>query len=209
MARKYDVFERLRNAGAHVARTHRLLMQTRERSGGFGVSGRTAAGRTTTRTARRRATYTSVRGVDRSALDLLRREVLRGAERRVRRGQVVAGLRDAEVGDEHAAVGRQQDVRRLDVAVDDAAAVRGVERVGDLGQDRDGLARFHGTVLVEVVAQRRAVDELHHDRFEMILGAGVVDRDDRRVRQPRGGDCFASEPRDERLVGGEMGMQES
>ena len=44
-------------------------------------------------------------------------------------------LGDAEVGDLHLAVGGDQDVARLDVAVHDAVAVRVAQRGGDLRGD--------------------------------------------------------------------------
>ena len=48
-------------------------------------------------------------------------------------------LRQAEVEHLHRAVGAHLDVRRLQVAVDDALLVRGLERVGDLPRDRQGV----------------------------------------------------------------------
>ena len=51
-------------------------------------------------------------------------------------------LRQTEVEDLHPAVGRDEHVLRLQVAVDDALVVRGREAVGDLHGDVDGLA--HG-----------------------------------------------------------------
>ena len=47
----------------------------------------------------------------------------------------VVGRGDAEVGDLHLALRRDEHVARLDVAVHDAVAVREGERVGDLGRD--------------------------------------------------------------------------
>ena len=41
-------------------------------------------------------------------------------------------LRDAEVEQAHVAGGRDQDVRRLEVAVDDQVGVRVADRVADL-----------------------------------------------------------------------------
>ena len=54
-------------------------------------------------------------------------------------------LRQPEVGDPDVAEGVQQQVRRLDVAMEDAAAVGVVQRVGDLGADPAATSR--GNVL--------------------------------------------------------------
>ena len=81
-------------------------------------------------------------------LDLLRRHVVRRAhdlpvagERGVAAASRPEDLGDAEVGDLHPALLVEQDVLRLDVAVDDAFVVRELERLADLRDDRQRLAR--------------------------------------------------------------------
>ena len=70
---------------------------------------------------------------------LLGRQVLGGADDRACfRHLARAGAGDSEVHDLDAAVGRDDDVVRLDVAVDDAVAVRVVERGEDLARVVDG-----------------------------------------------------------------------
>ena len=65
----------------------------------------------------------------RAALRLLGREVLRGADDRPGlRHLARAGACDAEIRHLEAAVGGDDDVVRLDVAVDDAGAVGELER---------------------------------------------------------------------------------
>ena len=89
----------------------------------------------------------------------------------------------------------EQQVRRLDVAVDDAGVVRGVERRGGLAQPAQrrsscGISRAGA----QPVGHRAAAQQLHdHERAAVVL-ADVVDRDDvaggRRARRrpaPRAG----------------------
>ena len=65
------------------------------------------------------------------AAHLLGREVLRSSHHHVRAGEIVAGrtepLGDAEVGQQHSAVGCDQDVARLHIAMHETGTVRGVE----------------------------------------------------------------------------------
>ncbi len=84
------------------------------------------------------------------------------------------GAGDPEVGDLHLPVGRDEHVARLHVAVDDAVAVRVRERIGDVGRDPRGLHRRESAVLHEHVAQRVAVDVLHHDERGVVVLAPVV-----------------------------------
>ena len=70
-------------------------------------------------------------------------------------------LRDAEVGDDGRARG-EQHVVGLDVAVDDAAAVREGERADDVLEDRDRFADGERAAH-HARAQRLAVDERHDE----------------------------------------------
>ena len=71
-------------------------------------------------------------------------------------------------------LGGQEDVARLDVAVNDAVAVRRVQRVGNLDTDVDDLMDLQGPT-VEPIAQRRALDELHDDERMAVHLADVVE----------------------------------
>ena len=62
-------------------------------------------------------------------------------KRRAFRGRRGTQLGDAEVEDLHAPVAREEDVLRLQIAMDDALLVRGGEALRDLQRDVDGLAR--------------------------------------------------------------------
>ena len=59
------------------------------------------------------------------------------------RGQLVVA-RDPEVGDAEVAAGVEQQVRRLEVAVDDARRVRRVERAGRLGEPAQRVVAVDG-----------------------------------------------------------------
>ena len=72
---------------------------------------------------------------------------------------------DAEVGQpDRPAVGRHQQVARLDVAVHDPATVQVGQRVGDLGADVRGDRGRHRAVPAQPAAQVLAVDEVQHER---------------------------------------------
>src|SRR6185437_300097 len=78
--------------------------------------------------------------VDLAAARLLGREVLRRADDRARLGQLArARARDPEVRDLDSTLAVDEDVVRLDVAVDDAVPVREAQRREDLARvlDRD------------------------------------------------------------------------
>ena len=70
---------------------------------------------------------------------LLRREIGQGPDRRLRYGQVARlGQGDAEVGDPGPPVA-EQDVRGLEVAMDDALQMEGIDARSDVDEDRDQL----------------------------------------------------------------------
>ena len=73
---------------------------------------------------------------------------------------------------------------RLDVAVDDAVAVRGVERVGDLDTEIEQVVERQRTAR-EPLLQRLAFEQLHHHELLAVVLADVVQRADVRVAQRR------------------------
>ena len=111
-------------------------------------------------------------------LRLLGRHVRRSAKHRAgnrpRRivGSLGQNLRESEV-EQLRAARRHHDVGRLEVAVQDALRVRGVQRVGHLRGDLQHLTQRHRTV------QRRPVDVFHDE----IPGPDVVKHADVRVVQ--------------------------
>ena len=98
-------------------------------------------------------------------------------------------LRETEIENLHAALG-EQDVAGLQVAVDDAFLVRGVERVQDLLGQCERLSERHRSV------QRLAFDVLHDE----VVGADVVKRTDMRMVHRRDGPSLTFKTLTERCV---------
>ncbi len=93
---------------------------------------------------------------------------------------------------------------RLDVAVDDAGRVGGVERFGDLGQQVHRALGLERALAVDQLAQVAALDQAHrHDQLAVVL-AGVVDRHHGGVLESRGETRLAEEAAAELLVVGEL-----
>ena len=77
-------------------------------------------------------------------------------------GELARQLGQAEVGDLHAAALVEQDVFRLDVAVDDAFVVGELQGLADLRHDRQRLLRRQLAGLHQL-PQIHAVDVLHEE----------------------------------------------
>jgi len=67
---------------------------------------------------------------------------------------------------------------RLDVAVDDAAAVRVLKRLGDLRGEVERFAPVELALLLHVLLERDALDELHDDIVDAVRMGHVVDAHD-------------------------------
>ncbi len=130
-------------------------------------------------------------------LDLLGGEVVRRADHLADPGQAVAGARAAVLGEPEvgqvgvAAV--DEDVGGLDVAVDQTGDVGGVQRGGDLAADVQHPVGAEPALLAQDRGQVRAGDVLHRDVEQAVDLAGVVDRDDVRMRERRGDPGLAQE----------------
>ena len=127
--------------------------------------------------------------VDVMAERLLGRDVVRGAEHAAVGGEPVVAQRagDPEVGDLGRALGVQQDVLRLDVAVHDRVRVRGAERAGDLDRVRQRLVDRQPAEPPDAVLERLALDVLEDDVRPVVVLARVDHADDVRMRELRDG----------------------
>jgi hypothetical protein len=102
----------------------------------------------------------------------------------------IGHLGDAEVDDlGHVSarpVGHDEDVRGLDVAMDDALRMRGRERARDRQEHLDRLLRRHPAPPLQPAGERHALEELHHQ--ERLAGFGLSEIEhahDRRMAEPR------------------------
>ena len=95
----------------------------------------------------------------------------------------------------------EQEVGRLDVAVDDSVTMRRIERRRRLLEPLERQADFLGTVLSDPLLERAAGQVLHDDEGPLRVLADVEDRDDVWLSgQPRRRQRFAREPLADRIV---------
>ena len=156
-------------------------------------------------------------GVDGSlARGLLGGHVRRRAHHRARLGIPAADFRgelgDAEVHQLHhvatAGLLDQEDVVRLEVAVDDAAIVRRLQRAAALQQDGAGALKRHGPPRFQESLQRHAVQELHHEVVPAFVGdVEVEDLDDVVVADEVDRPRLVEEAVHHRLLGRVLRMQ--
>ena len=91
---------------------------------------------------------------------------------------------DPEVGDLHLAAAVQEDVLRLDVAVDEALLVREVEAVGDRDRELDRSGRGQRALAGGELLQVLAGDVLEDDERPALVLAAVDHGDDVRMGKP-------------------------
>ena len=99
----------------------------------------------------------------------------------------------------HAALPIQQDILRLDVAVDDALVVGILEGVANLRHDRQRLARRHPPA-VHQPAQTHPVHEFHQEVEKAVRPAGIIDGHNARMIQPGQRLGFPGKPLGKRRV---------
>src|SRR4029453_17071105 len=102
----------------------------------------------------------------------------------------------------------EQDVARLDVAVDQAAGVGGVEGPGPLVEDREGSAGVQGALGLKDPAQVGGMDVAHGEIQPASVLAGAVDGDDVGVVDGGGDPHLAEEPGPEVRVAGQGGREQ-
>jgi hypothetical protein len=102
----------------------------------------------------------------------------------------------------HAAILGEEDVLGFDVAARDALLVCGTECADDLGRDVDRPSRCE-RASVEALAQRLALEQLHHRIDHPVCAAEVVNRQNARMRQRRDRERLTSESSEPLRIGGE------
>ena len=142
---------------------------------------------------------------------LLRTHVKRRPNRQPRLGELLAAgridrPRDAEIGNDRVAV-LDEDVLRFDVAVDDIAFVRRVERVGHFARELHGIVNRQLLLAIQEIAQRLALHVGHHIIKETVLLPRIEQRQDVRVVELCGNRDFAEEAFGADR-GGEFGAQD-
>src|SRR5262249_27823550 len=103
-----------------------------------------------------------------------------------------------------------EDIGRLEIAVDDAGIVGGVERLRDLNAERDQRVKGQRP-RIEQLLQRAAAQQLHHQvraASAVFVVPDVVDGADVRMVQGGGGARLALEPRQVRARLGERRREE-
>ena len=110
-------------------------------------------------------------------------------------GSGVCGLGDPEVADLHPALGKKEQVGRLEVTVDDLTGVRRAECLGDLDGQRNG--RFDGQAgggPGQHRPQIGAVQQFHDNEHLTVMQADIVHHGNPGMLQPRRDPGFALEP---------------
>jgi hypothetical protein len=127
---------------------------------------------------------------------------------------VVGQLGDAEVEDLGAlaagdlAIGHEEDVLGLEIAVDDASPVGGVERRRDLAQDPQRVLGRQATEALEARVEGLALEELHDDVGAAVgVVAEVEDLHDAGIGDRGRGPGLVEEPLDDVLVGRQRRLQ--
>ena len=114
----------------------------------------------------------------------MRKRLVRARERlRLAKRNIVAALhqfRQSEIEDLHPAVAGEENIRRLQIAVDDSLLVRRGHSARHLRRDLERFAH-RNRALLHALAQRLAFEQLHHQERAAVVRADVVNRQNVRV----------------------------
>ena len=116
-----------------------------------------------------------------------------GQRRSFRASSLLHQLRDPEVGHQGVTAG-QEDVLRLDIAMDHAVFVRVLQRVADLGRDADGVVDREWSVATEPLPQRLSFHVFHYIEQQPVCLVGLEQWHDMGMRELRGQQDFPLEP---------------
>ena len=154
--------------------------------------------------------------INRTALDLLRRDVVDGAHELAGGRQPAARggvLGDPEVSQVDVVrlvlIGAvlDQDVARLDVTVHQAVPVRDIERPAGLAAHQHRLLGGQHMLGLQHRPQILARHIPHRDEQQVLMRAHVIDRDHIRVVERGRGPRLLQEPGPEHIVGGQLRRQ--
>src|SRR5215813_9871336 len=112
-----------------------------------------------------------------------------------------------EIEDLHPPVVRDEQVLRLQVTMDDAFGMRGGQSLGDLPRVIDSLSRSDCALFYQF-AQLLAFEQFGDDIGRAFMRADVVNREDVRVVERRGGAGFLLEAAQAVRIPGELGGQQ-
>ena len=107
---------------------------------------------------------------------------------------------NAEIRHLDAAVFQHHHIVGFDVPVNDAAAVGMLQGLADLHAEMQGFLPVEGSLLLHILLQGDAVDQLHHNEVGLIGGGNVVDLHDIGMAQHGNSLTLVLEPAAEFLI---------
>ena len=102
---------------------------------------------------------------------------------------------NAKVADLDATVIIDQDVRRLDVSMYNALGMGIAQTIQQLADDLADFRQLEFGLILQMVVERAAMYQLHHDVGEIFILTVIIDGCDAGVRQPADGLRFMAEAR--------------